>query len=518
MRAAGVRESWWITVWFRTYWELANPDVRGVPLQGIVIFFESAWYGFVFGGFWGIYRIRNTKCEKETDSMKHDRERRWTRWFSGEIQARESLKEIPFWTAALITGFVAVGFAELLSFSEKFSKNLISNHPYRMLLFTPLCFLLGWWLVSRFAPEARGSGIPQVMASVEAIESKASTEYLESRLSLRVILVKILSSAICVLGGGAVGREGPTIQIAASIFHFIGTRSRRLSGHINPEVWLVAGGSAGIAAAFNTPLGGLVYGIEELATSHFNRFKTSLITAVIVSGLASQWVSGTYLYLGYPKISTVTIQLVPWAIFVGVICGGWGAFFGKVLFWIAERRGRLTELKQYAVFALLCGFAFILTAVFVDSRIVGPGRETILHLLFENAEATDLKLVLARFFGPMISYLSGCAGGIFAPSLAAGGVLGAFIAKSVHTGNENLFVLLGMIAFLTGVTRAPFTSFVLVLEMTDRHSAIFPMMLAAISASLVGRMVDQKSFYEHIKEGYSLLMVREGVKNQSSSD
>jgi len=104
----------------------------------------------------------------------------------------------------------------------------------------------------------------------------------------------------------------------------------------------------------------------------------------------------------------------------------------------------------------------------------------------------------------MVSYLSGCAGGIFAPSLAIGATIGAQISNIFDLENYKLFTLLGMIGFLTGVTKAPFTSFVLVLEMTDRHSAILPMMLAAVCAYLASKLVMGHSFYEVMKLNWLL--------------
>jgi H+/Cl- antiporter ClcA len=130
--------------------------------------------------------------------------------------------------------------------------------------------------------------------------------------------------------------------------------------------------------------------------------------------------------------------------------------------------------------------------------------DVITGFLFRGQTSSAL-LVLARYFGTMISYLSGAAGGIFSPSLAIGAAVGAWFTQIFHTQHPNLMVLLGMIGFLTGVTRTPFTSFILVLEMTDRHSAIFPMMLVALVAQWMAHLTDQDSFYGHVKQ---LWMVR----------
>lgn len=411
--------------------------------------------------------------------------------------------DISYWVAAFLTGLAAVGYAGLVNHAEKLSHDLFKDHPYALLLVSPLCFVVGWWLV-RFAPEARGSGIPQVMAAIESLDtSKKEHPFLDRLLGLKTAGIKVLSSFFCVLGGGAVGREGPTIQIAASIFHYVNHKSEKYFHHTNYHFGLIAGGAAGIAAAFNTPLGGLVYGIEELATSHFNKFKTSLISGVIIAGLVSQWILGSYLYIGYPQLSHITFLITIYATLVGAVTGIFGALFGKILLIFGNRIRGLKKTSHFLMVAAICGLILALFSIFVDDRGMGPGREVVIQLLFKDGGAADWKLALSRFLSPVISYLSGCAGGIFAPSLAAGGAIGAVLGHFLDASAQNVFTLVGMIGFLAGVTRAPFTSFVLVLEMTDRHTAIMPMMLAALAASMISRLVDTHSFYEHVKSTYA---------------
>ena len=412
------------------------------------------------------------------------------------------VQDFPYLAAALITGLAAVGYAELFAEAEKVARKLAVSGTSWVFLVLPGAFVLSWWVVHRFAPEARGSGIPQVMAAIEALEHSERPRSVEKLVGVRTAVVKIVSSLIAVLGGGSVGREGPTVQIAASVFHASERFSAKFSRQQGQEFWLVTGGAAGIAAAFNTPLGGMVYAIEELATSHFNRFKTSLIAAVIISGMAAQWILGSYLYLGFPKIRDVSIAVLPWALLVGAAGGVSGAVFGKVLLGIIRFKKSFKGPYRQAGFALVLGL-LAATMVFLEPRAVGSGRDMVSELLFNTSADGDWKLAATRFLAPILSYSAGGAGGIFSPSLAAGGALGAFLANVVDTPNVVLCILCGMIAFLTGVTRAPFTAFVLVLEMTDRHSAIFPMMLSALLASWASRLVDTRSFYDHVKADYA---------------
>lgn len=410
----------------------------------------------------------------------------------------------PYWLAAFTVGLFAFAYARIFHLSELFSHKLMINHPHLFLIYCPILFWLSWYLVSTFSPEAKGSGIPQVMAAITKIDRKETDQELSRFVGIRVIFVKILSSILGVLGGGAIGREGPTIQIASSIFYSISKKFEKYVKHeINIEFWLITGGAAGIAAAFNTPLGGLVFAIEELSTTHFNKFKTSLITSVIIAGLAAQWLGGPYLYLGFPSVARYTgIVAIGWFTVVAVICGLLGASFGQLIFSLSAKKDLVFRSKlSKSFFALFSGFIFAIIAVYFNAKIMGPGREIILDALFTD-HPMDWSVPVVRFMGPILSYLSGGAGGIFAPSLAAGGSIGGYISQFFEIGNTHLFVLLGMISFLSGVTRAPFTSFVLVLEMTDRHSAIFPMMFVAILSAKVARVINSHSLYELICEKY----------------
>lgn len=402
--------------------------------------------------------------------------------------------------AAFIAGLVAVGYARLYRAAERISVETFQAHPLWLLGAAPVCFVLGWWLVNRFAPRAGGSGIPQVMAAIDLQDARVDPSWIAPLLSIRVAAVKIASSLLCVVGGGVVGREGPTLQISASIFYAIGRRIRTFSPMVALDSWMLAGAAAGMAAAFNTPLGGIVYAVEELAGKHFSRVRTTVLSAVLVAGLVSQWLVGSYLYLGYPRIGEAGFAVIPAAFVVGIAGGLVGAFFGDTTFrlnvWL-RRRLTVRRVKSGFAVAFLCALALV-GMYFVDERALGPGNRLTSEIL-GGETVGSLRLIGVRLASTTVSYLSGAGGGIFAPSLAIGASLGSWIASWWSGTNAVLLALLGMIAVLTGVTRAPFTSFVLIVEMTDRHSAIFPMMLAALVALGSARVVGSASFYEQSK-------------------
>ena len=442
-----------------------------------------------------------------------------TSWFQNLQKKAVSLFQNPrhpqtlaFWLAAFLAGLVSVGYAGLFKVTESWYHEFFSAHPYLSLGLTPFCFLISWFLVKTFAPEASGSGIPQVLAANSQI-SASPPPWVNRLLSLKVIIVKIFSSLICVAGGGVIGREGPTIHISTGIFHLTGNFFRRYFPKSDPHPWIVAGAAAGLASAFNTPLGGIVFAIEELRTPHFNRFKTVLLTSIIVAGLVSQWILGSYLYLGYPSVQAAQFSDLPVVLLVGVIGGAFGALFGRCLKLLVAWRLKIKKTWLLALVALGSGLALAALALW-NPQVSGSGSEVTNALLF-HGETAQWDLPLLRFTGSALSYIAGGGGGIFAPSLSAGASLGSWLAALLSSGVSHLLILVGMASFLTGVTRTPFTSFVLVVEMSNEHECIFPLMLAALSADLIARL-DGGSFYEWAKNLY--LPPTKSIANKKSGN
>src|SRR5690606_14832032 len=194
------------------------------------------------------------------------------------------LQAAPFWVASFLVGLVAVFYSWLFGYAESILQSILEWRLWKIFILMPLCFLSGWLIVRRFAPKAAGSGIPQVMAAIELSVSKQDSA-IRKLLSLRVILIKIWSSIMMVLGGGAVGREGPTIQIAGSVFRLVNSAIPASWPKLSRQQFILTGAAAGLAAAFNTPLGGIIFAIEELSKAHIRYFRTALFTAVIIAGL-----------------------------------------------------------------------------------------------------------------------------------------------------------------------------------------------------------------------------------------
>lgn len=425
---------------------------------------------------------------------------------------RNALQALPFWIASLMTGLVAVAYTRLFAFSESILQGWLHWHAWSIFIVAPVCFFLAWLIVYWLAPGARGSGIPQVMAAID-LATPRNNDKVGRLLSPRIILTKIASSLLMVMGGGAIGREGPTIQVAGSIFRMVNKWIPESWPKLSRQSFILTGAAAGLAAAFNTPLGGVVFAMEELARIHVRFFRTALFSAVIIAGMTAQGLLGPYLYLGYPDVQGLQFSVFAGVAVAAVVAGILGSLTCKAILAVMRWK-RSFSRSRTIVFVVAAGVVMAAIAFFINGEVLGSGKELMSGVLFTANKSVRWDTVLMRMIGPIICFNTGAAGGVFAPALAGGAAVGALLSEMFHLvgANANILILAGMVGFLTGVTRTPFTSAILVLEMTDRHSVIFHLMLAALVSNIAALVVDKHSFYEQLKKNY----IEEAVADPAS--
>jgi len=447
------------------------------------------------------------------------------KWFSflfGKIYNEKVrlniLQALPFWIGSLLTGLVAVFYARVFAWAETLPVHIFQDHGWLIFLVTPVCFVIGWWLVKQFDENAGGSGIPQVMAAIELANPRYN--YLVDKfLSIKTIIVKVLSSLFMITGGAAIGREGPTVQIAGSIFRKVNQWLPASWPKVSKKNMILTGAAAGLAAAFNTPLGGIVFAVEELAKTHISYFKTALFTAVIIAGLTAQGILGPYLYLGYPNVSNNTATyLIFFVLLVACVAGIFGSFMSIVILKILKWKRTVKKKSYQLLYVVGCALVVAFVAYFIDNGILGSGKAEMSRLLFTDNKHVGWSLPVVRMIGSIAAFTTGAAGGVFAPALGAGATIGGLIAElcKFSESNANILIMCGMVAFLTGVTRSPFTSAILVLEMTDRHSIVFYLMVAGMAASFFASFIDRHSLYDHLKDYYIDQAYKEDAIKQES--
>lgn len=413
----------------------------------------------------------------------------WRNFLLLQLEVKPYLQAVPYLLAAVLVGIWASAYSSAFTLSIGWIQHFEARHPYWLLVLAPLAMAFAAALVHWYAPAAGGTGVPRVSHALELDPQTAEAE-IDSLLNLRVALVVAASSILGVFGASSLGREGPMVHMAACLFYVTGRQFQKLWPKFEHRSWIVAGGAAGIAAAFNAPLAGVVFVLEELSHQHFHRFKTAVLWAAIVAGVVSQGLSGRYLFLGYPRVGDVPLSALPWAVLVGILCGALAVPF-HLMTSPQFQQGFKGYFRTRTAIAFAVGLIGALLAVFLNSDVLGGGVNVINELLFEGKHA-DWTLIVGRFLGTIFSTIAGTAGGFLAPSLALGAAVGSKVAAMADYPSPNLLVMVGMSAFLSAVIRAPFTAWVIVMEMTDRHSAIFPLMVASLTSFATARLLTER--------------------------
>ncbi|UDL94304.1 chloride channel protein [Lichenihabitans sp. PAMC28606] len=393
-----------------------------------------------------------------------------------------------FVVGGLAVGGLAVAMAKMADAAQGLFHGMVTMWPWAPFVLGPGGFALAAWLTSAFFPGAQGSGIPQVIAAHHMQDMQLRSKLV----SLRIAGGKIVLLLLGLVCGASAGREGPTVQVGASTMFFFG----RLEPHRQPGL-LLAGSAAGIAAAFNAPLAGIIFGIEEMSRSFEVRASGLVLGTVIAAGLTSLAVVGDYTYFGSTSASLPIGPQWIAVLVAGVICGLAGGLFSRILIVVAtgfvHPAGRWIKTKPI-LFAALCGLGLALCGLAGAGSIFGTGYEQAQTILRGNATLTPLFGPL-KLFATALSSVSGIPGGIFSPSLAVGAGLAQDLAPLLPQVPLSVLAVLCMTAYLTGVVQAPLTSFVIVSEMTENHALVIPIMLASLVAQAASKLVCKEGVY-----------------------
>jgi H+/Cl- antiporter ClcA len=405
------------------------------------------------------------------------------------------------WGAAGVVGAAAVAFAEIADLAQWALRRLIGVSALAPWLLAPIGFYAIAWVTRRYFRGAEGSGIPQTIFAIRS----DSGELGESFLRPGVVIGRVLLAGAALLCGGSIGREGPTVHVGAVIVHSVSRWMPKGRLPAQRHAMVLAGGAAGVAAAFNTPLAGIVFAIEELSKSFEERASGTTLTTVILAGAVAIALMGDYTYFGQPVVPRdVAASLAPSVFALAAACGLGGGLFSRITLESTLRLpgalGRL-RIERPALFAGLCGLLVAALGTLSGSLTYGTGYEEARSIL-ENHAHLAWYYAPARAFATLLSYLSGVPAGLLAPSLSVGAGLGQFLADHLGQGSAVPFAILGMCGFLAGVTQAPLTSFVIVMEMTAQHAMVLPLMITAAIATAISRLVT-RPLYQTLADRYA---------------
>ncbi len=413
--------------------------------------------------------------------------------------ARRHGPTAPIWRrrAAILTGAILLGLAALLfahaaDWASGVFLRLSRRWRWAPMIATPAGFALLVWLTRRVAPDARGSGIPQIMAA--RLDPEGA---MRSLASARTAIVKFGMTLAALLLGASVGREGPTVQISATIMAYC---HRLFRVPVTASV-MVAGGAAGVAAAFNTPLAGVTFAIEELASAYDQKMTLLVMTAVLISGMVSLGLAGDYVYFG-AMTDVVSVRqaltLVPVA---GVLGGLAGGVFSRLMlaFATAELPVMAALRRRPVAVAAVAGIVVALLGC-GTGMTWGTGYEP--ARLIITGSSAPWWFGPAKFGATLATAVSGLPGGIFAPSLAVGAGLGDLLRLLFPGTGVGAVALLGMTAYFTGVVRAPLTAVVIISEATASRGLLLPLLATALIADWVAGMISRERLYHGLSRAF----------------
>ena len=426
---------------------------------------------------------------------------RWKNWLQRRVSELRQRDGQIFLVLALVigalTGLVVVAFILL---TEHMGMRLypVGGARWRRVVFPVAGSLSIGWLLYRYFPNARGSGVPQTKAALFAREG---------RITLRTVLGKFFCTSATLASGIPLGREGPSVQVGAGIGSVLG----RLLGLRAEQVkkLIPVGAAAAIAAAFNTPLAAVLFSLEEITGDLY-----APVMGAVVLASATAWMVLRVFLGDHPLFKVPQYQLIHPAEFavyavLGVAGGVVSAAFTKILLGIRARFLRF-PLKTVWFQPVAGGLVVGLMGWFVP-QVLGVGYGYVGEAL-NGRMAFQLMalLVVLKLLAVTTSYATGNAGGIFGPSLFIGAMLGGTLGSIAHhlfpayTATPGAYALVGMGAVFAGVVRTPMTSVLMIFEMTQDYAVIVPLMIA----NLVSLFVASRLQHEPIYEG---LAIQDGI-------
>lgn len=419
--------------------------------------------------------------------------------------SRKSLPMALLLGGAALVALVSLGFAYLADLALEWNREWVGHAGWLALLVLPCALAALRWATLRFAPNAAGSGIPQVIGALSLPPGPSQ----RSLVSLVQVLWKIPLAFFGMLAGASIGREGPSVQVGAAVMlawgDFWKRRGLQLRGFHANEL-LAAGAAGGLAAAFNAPLAGVIFAIEELGRGTVLRWQRLVLIGVLAAGFLVVAIQGNNPYFGTFAGAPLAHGMLWWVLICAALNGALGGIFARLLgkgpaaMAPASWRAWIRAHPIWTAFAM--GVALALIGLATAGSVYGTGYGAAADLLSgETQHALPAGFGLAKLAATVASYWAGIPGGIFTPALTTGAGIGHHIWELAGEGvDQRVLVLVSMAAFLAAATQAPLTASVVVMEMTGSQPMLFWLLVGSLLASGVSRQFCPQPFY-HLAAG-----------------
>src|SRR5882724_6713373 len=430
--------------------------------------------------------------EPQQETANQDRVPFGARWTSFFSQREEQVFLVLTLVIGAIVGAAVVAFILL---TQRFGARIYAGHEGaswpRFVIPVAGSLAMGY-LLFRFFPDARGSGVPQTKAALYAREG---------RISLSTVFGKFFCTSATLACGIPLGREGPSVQVGAGIASVLG---RKLG--LRPEkvkALIPVGAAAAVAAAFNTPLAAVLFALEEVVGDLHAPVLGSVVLASATSWAVLRILLGNAPLFKVPEYQLVhPIELVAYAV-LGIVGGLISVAFSRLLLWL--RKKFLSFPRKTAWFHPVIGGLVVGATGWFVPQVLGVGYIHVGEALNgELALRVMILLLVLKFFAVVVSYSYGNAGGIFGPSLFLGAMLGGVVGTVAHrvipgyVGGPGAYALVGMGTAFAGIVRAPMTSVVMIFEITRDYAVIVPLMISNLLSFFISARLQPEPIYDEL--------------------
>jgi len=440
---------------------------------------------------------KDMSVNSESSSVKRPLAAKIARWLSplpgSKVRSPELLLIISAVIVGGITGLAAVFFIWLLK--QMGTLTIWASDQagvVGMLLYMGLAGLIVGFMINRWAREAKGHGVPEVM---EAIALRGG------RIRGVVAAVKVTASAITIGAGGSAGREGPIVQVGSALGSVMAQKLKFSEERIRTLV--ACGAAAGIAATFNAPIAGAIFALEVILGRFTVRYFGAVVLSAVSAAVVGQYFQGSHPALQIPAYPLHSFGEIPIYILLGVLASLVAVLFIRALYKTEEifDNWAIPLMFKTAIGMMLTGAVALF---FADRAVLGPGLELIEEIIVEDVSLTLPMmgaLLLLKLVATSFTLGSGNSGGVFAPALFMGAILGGMVGRAAHTFwpgiavNPGAYAIVGMAAVFAGAARAPITAVLIVFEMSNDYRLILPLMLATVLATLLAEAMFTESIY-----------------------
>lgn len=382
-------------------------------------------------------------------------------------------------TSTIFVGIVIGFYCDVFNQLDLIAKSRLISHPSLYLITTPVLFWVAAYLVRKFSPNSSGSVLEYIKASLEETVHNKNPQKIKGFLSFKIAFFTFVSSLVCSFGGGALGREGPSVHMAAGLFADIANKFKNKIPQINVQNWIFSGAALGLAVAFNAPLAGLIYVLEKLLKNRCYDFKTNslfIVCVMILFVLFLQRVDPIFFVsnLGF-EFSDQQLTLI---IIVAAVCGLLAFIFKQINVYLRDKL-IVIKSKYWHLIPITIGFVVALISLYCGVYSFSGGIATANQALAHHEILLSYKEVIGRILNTILTFASGAAGGLIAPSVTIGAGVASIIASFAGMVDFKILILVGMASFLAVILGEPVASAVLIYEAANQSASSLPFLVFA---------------------------------------